>query len=200
MPTLSPWKKVASIARCEPGDIKIYRKARADMNIDEFKSTLVYSIYIASSPARVWQALTSAEFSRNYFFGNSVEVDLRVGGAFIVRQADGKLHISGEVIECEVEKKLTVTFNVNWPALIEKLGPTLVTYEIEQAGEAVRLTLTEAHDRPLSDDILSGGRSGWPAIMSSLKSLLETGKPLVVKMAPPQRMLAALKELGIAVP
>jgi hypothetical protein len=84
--------------------------------------------------------------------------------------------------------------------LIEKLGPTLVTYEIEQAGDAVKLTLTEAHDRPLSDDILSGGRSGWPAIISSLKSLLETGQPLVVKMAPPARMLAALKELGISTP
>ena len=41
------------------------------------------------------------------------------------------------------EKKLTVTFNVNWPALIEKLGQTLVTYEIEPAGDAVRLTMTE---------------------------------------------------------
>ena len=96
--------------------------------------------------------------------------------------------------------KLTVTFNVNWPALIEKLGPTLVTYEIEQAGDAVRLTLTESHDRPLSDDILSGGRQGWPAILSSLKSLLETGKALAIKMAPPERMLAALKEMGIGTP
>jgi uncharacterized protein YndB with AHSA1/START domain len=110
------------------------------------------------------------------------------------------LHISGEVIECEPEKKLTVTFNVNWPALIEKLGQTLVTYEIEQAGEAVRLTLTEAHERELSDDILSGGRQGWPAILSSLKSVLETGKSLAVKMAPPQRMLDALKAMGIATP
>ena len=48
----------------------------------------------------------------------------------------------------------------------------------------------------LSDDILSGGRAGWPAILSSLKSLLETGKPLAIKMAPPQRMLAALKAIG----
>ena len=93
-----------------------------------------------------------------------------------------------------------MTFNVNWPALVEKLGPTLVTYEIEPAGEAVRLTLTEAHDRPISDDILSGGRQGWPAILSGLKSLLETGAPLAIKMGPPQRMLAALKELGIKTP
>ena len=170
------------------------------MDITTFKPTLVYAIYIASTPQKVWRALTSAEFSRQYFFGNSVEIEQKVGGAFIVRTPDGALHISGEVIECAPEQKLTVTFNVNWPDLVEKLGQTLVTYEIEQAGDAVKLTLTEAHDRPLSDDILSGGRSGWPAIMSSLKSLLETGKPLVVKMAPPARMLAALKEMGIAVP
>jgi uncharacterized protein YndB with AHSA1/START domain len=117
-----------------------------------------------------------------------------------VRTPDGALHISGEVMECDPPRKLSFTFNVNWPALIEKLGPTLVTYEIEQVGEAVKLTMTESHDRPLSDDILSGGRQGWPAILSGLKSVLETGKPLLVKMSPPQRMLAALKELGIATP
>jgi uncharacterized protein YndB with AHSA1/START domain len=160
----------------------------------------VYTIYIASTPEKVWQALTTAEFSRKYFSGNSVEVDLRIGGAFIVRTPDGALHISGEVIECAPPRRLTVTFNVNWPELIEKLGPTLVTYEIEPVGDAVRLTMTESHDRPLDDDILSGGRQGWPAILSSLKSLLETGEPLVVKMAPPERMLAALKKLGIKTP
>jgi uncharacterized protein YndB with AHSA1/START domain len=170
------------------------------MNIENFKPATVYTIYIASTPEKVWEALTSAEFSRKYFFGNAVEVDLRIGGAYVVRTPDGALHISGEVIECDPPRKLTVTFNVDWPELIEKLGPTLVTYEIEPAGDVVRLTMTEAHDRPLSDDILSGGRTGWPAILSSLKSLLETGQTLVIKMAPPQRMLDALKKLGIATP
>src|ERR1700761_5359185 len=170
------------------------------MNIDQFKPLTVYTIYIASTPEKVWEALTSAEFSRKYFFGNSVEVDAKVGGAYVVRTPDGALHISGEVIECVPHRRLTFTFNVNWPELIEKLGPTLVTYEIESAGDAVRLTMTESHDRALDDDILSGGRQGWPAILSSLKSLLETGQPLIVKMAPPQRMLAALKKLGIKMP
>jgi uncharacterized protein YndB with AHSA1/START domain len=170
------------------------------MNIGDFKPTTVYTIYIASTPEKVWQALTTAEFSRQYFSGLAVEVDLRVGGSYIVRTPDGALHISGEVIECDPPKKLTVTFNVNWPALVEKLGPTLVTYEIEQAGNAVKLTMTEAHDRPIDDDILSGGRQGWPAILSSLKSLLETGEALDIKMAPPQRMLEALKRLGVETP
>ena len=87
--------------------------------------------------------------------------------------------------------------NVNWPALVEKLGPTLVTCEIEQAGDAVKLTMLQSHDRPIGDDILSGGREGWQVILSNLKSLLETGQPLAIKMPPPERMLAALKELGI---
>jgi hypothetical protein len=64
----------------------------------------------------------------------------------------------------------------------------------------VKLTLLQSHDRPISDDILSGGRQGWPAILSSLKSLLETGNAMVIKMQPPARMLAALKELGIGTP
>jgi uncharacterized protein YndB with AHSA1/START domain len=170
------------------------------MNIEKFKPAIVYTIYIASTPQQVWQALTSAEFSRKYFFGNAVEVDLRVGGAYIVRTPDGALHISGEVMECDPPRKLTFTFNVNWPELIEKLGPTLVSYEIEQAGDSVKLTMLQSHDRPLSDDILSGGRQGWPAILSSLKSVLETGSPLAIKMAPPERMLAALKEMGIKTP
>jgi uncharacterized protein YndB with AHSA1/START domain len=170
------------------------------MKIDNFKPAIVYTIYIASTPEQVWQALTSAEFSRKYFFGNAVEVDLKVGGAYVMRTPDGSLHISGEVVECDPPRKLTITFNVNWPELIEKLGPTLVSYEIEPAGDAVRLTMTESHDRPLGDDILSGGRQGWPAILSSLKSLLETGQAPVIKMEPPQRMLAALKKLGIATP
>jgi uncharacterized protein YndB with AHSA1/START domain len=167
---------------------------------ENFKPATVYTIYIAATPEKVWQALTTAEFSRKYFFGFAVEAELKVGGTFIIRTPDGSVHIDGEVIECDPPRKLTITWNVNWPGLVEKLGLTLVTYEIEHAGEAVKLTMTESHDRPVSDDILSGGRQGWPAILSSLKSVLETGQPLSVKLEPSLRMLAALKELGIGTP
>jgi uncharacterized protein YndB with AHSA1/START domain len=170
------------------------------MKIDEFKPAIVYTIYIASTPEKVWRALVSGEFTRKYFSNFAVETDLKIGGAFIVRAPDGSVHISGEVLECEPPRKLTVTWNVNWPELVEVLGPTLVTYLIEPAGDAIRLTLLQSHDRPISEDILSGGRQGWPAILSSLKSLLETGKPLSIKMEPPQRMLEALKKLGVKVP
>jgi uncharacterized protein YndB with AHSA1/START domain len=173
---------------------------RASLDPGNFKPAVVYTIYIASTPEKVWQALTTAEFSRQYFSGFAIEADLKIGGAFIARAPDGSVHISGEVIECDPPSRLTVSWNVNWPKLVEKLGPTLVTYEIEPADDVVKLTMLQSHDREISDDILSGGRTGWPAILSSLKSLLETGNALAIKMAPPERMLAALKEMGIGTP
>jgi uncharacterized protein YndB with AHSA1/START domain len=95
---------------------------------------------------------------------------------------------------------MTVTWDVNWLGLVEARGSTLVTYDLAPSGETVKLTMTQAHDRELSDDILSGGRAGWPAILSSLKSLLETGKVPAIQMEPPLKLLAALKEMGIKVP
>lgn len=170
------------------------------MNLDQFKPLTVYTIYIAATPEQVWNALTSAEFSRKYFSGLAVEMEPRLGGRLMVRLPDGTAHISGEVLEYEPPTRLTVSWNVNWPGLVEKLGTTLVTYEIALAGEAVRLTMSERHDRPLSDDILDGGRQGWPAILSGLKSLLETGKAPQIAMAPPVKLLAALKAMGIKTP
>jgi uncharacterized protein YndB with AHSA1/START domain len=170
------------------------------MDISAYRPDTIYTIFIASTPERVFEALTSAHFSKQYFFGFAIECEPKTGGAFIVRAPDGSVHIGGEVIECDPPRKLVVTWNVNWPGLVEKLGQTVVTYDIAQAGDSVRLTMTESHERELSEDILSGGRTGWPAILSSLKSVLETGKPLSVKMEPPMKMLAALKKLGIEIP
>ena len=170
------------------------------MDTRHFTPQTVYTIYIASTAEKVWQALTNAEFSRQYFSGFAVEIELKIGGAFVLRTPDGEEHISGEVLACDPPHKLSVTWNVNWPGMVEALGQTVVTYEIVQMGDAVRLTMTEAHERALPDDILSGGRLGWPAILSSLKSVVETGKPLVIKLEPPMQMLAALKAMGVKLP
>ncbi|MET0722186.1 MAG: SRPBCC family protein [Tardiphaga sp.] len=165
-----------------------------------FKPGIVYTIYIASTPENIWQALTSADFSRQYFSGFAVEMEQKLGGAFAVNMPDGSPHISGEVIEYDPPRKLTITWDVNWPGLVEALGHTLVTYELEKVGDAVGLTMIQAHDRAIDDDILAGGRLGWPAILSSLKSLLETGRAPAIALAPPEKMLAALQRLGVKVP
>ena len=54
------------------------------MNIDNFKPAIVYTIYIASTPEKVWRALTTAEFSKKYFSGFAVEAELKVGDEVVM--------------------------------------------------------------------------------------------------------------------
>jgi uncharacterized protein YndB with AHSA1/START domain len=164
------------------------------MDTAKFKPNTVYVTYIAATPERVWQALTDPAFTRQYFGGFAVDVEPKEGGAFFLRYPDGRVHMSGRVIEWAPPLRFSCTWLVEGMADFRELPECLVTYEIEQAGGAVKLTMTEAHSWNVPDAILAGGRSGWPAILSSLKSVLETGKPLDIKMAPPAELMEAVKQ------
>jgi uncharacterized protein YndB with AHSA1/START domain len=161
----------------------------------EFKPKTVYVTFIAATPERVWQALTSSEFTRKYFWDRDIELEPKLGGAFALKLPDGKVHVRGKVVAWDPPRKLAVTWKVEWPEEFSKLPECVVTYEIAQAGEAVRLTMTESHSWNIPEAILSGGRMGWPVVLSSLKSLLETGKPLAIKMEPPKDMIEAIRNL-----
>jgi uncharacterized protein YndB with AHSA1/START domain len=162
---------------------------------EPFKPKTVYVTYIAAAPERVWEALTQPEFTRQYFFGRSIEIEGRPGGAFILRMPDGRVDVTGRVVTWDPPRRLAVTWRVDWIEEMRNLPECLISYDIKPAGEAVRLTMIEAHQWDVPDDLLSGGRAGWPAILSSLKSLLETGRPLSIRMEPPQAMIAALERL-----
>ena len=165
------------------------------MSNPQFKPKTVYVSYIASTPEKVWEALTRPEFTTQYFFGRSVEIEPKPGGSFILRMPDGRVDVKGRVVEWSPPRRLAVTWTVDWIPAMRALPECLVTYEIAPAGEAVRLTMSESHQWDAPDDLLAGGRAGWPAILSSLKTLLETGKALSVQMEPPREMIAALERL-----
>ncbi len=160
-----------------------------------FKPKTVYVTYIAATSENVWQALTSSEFTRKYFWDRAIELEPKRGGVFVLRLPDGRVNVQGKVVEYDPPRKLSVTWHVEWPEDFRKLPECLVTYEIAPAGEAVRLTMTESHSWEVPEAILSGGRMGWPAILSALKSLLETGKVPAIKMEPPKEMIEAIRSL-----
>lgn len=146
----------------------------------------VYVTYIASTPEKVWAALTSAEFTRQYFFGRTVESDWKTGSPWLLRKPDGTPDVQGVVRESDPPHKLVVSWNVVQEKF-KDLPECVVTYEIEAVGGAVRLTMTEAHPTPIPAYLLDGGRRGWPMILSGLKSLLETGKPLPLPVPQPPK-------------
>jgi uncharacterized protein YndB with AHSA1/START domain len=161
------------------------------------KPKFVYVTYIRTTPEKLWAALTDPAFSRQYFFGFAVDVEPKAGGAFYLRHPDGRVHVSGQVAEWAPPRRFACTWRVESMPGFAELPECLVTYAIEPAGDSVKLTMTESHSWDVPEAILSGSRAGWPAILSSFKSLLETGKPLSVKLEPPSEMLAALRSLKL---
>lgn len=160
----------------------------------KFRPQTVYVTYIAASPEQIWQGLTDPAFTRQYFGGFAIDVEPRQGGAFFLRYPDGRVHIAGQVLDWSPPRRFSCTWVVEGIQEFAELPVCIVTYEIEPAGGACRLTMTESHSWDVPEAILAGGRSGWPAILSGLKSLIETGKAPEIAMAPPPGFMEAVKQ------
>lgn len=171
------------------------------VEVSKFKPKTVYVTYIAATPEKVWQALTDPEFSKRYFFGFAVTVEPRNGGAVRIVCPDGRVHGSGHVVDWSPRRRLSYTWLIEGMPPFDQLPECIVSYDIEPAGEAVRLTMTESHSWDVPDAVLAGGRSGWPAVLSNLKSLLETGKTLTLdNQGPPEGMIEAAKRAAAEKP
>jgi uncharacterized protein YndB with AHSA1/START domain len=146
---------------------------------------VVYITFIRATPLRIWDALTKSEFTKQFFFGRTVESDWKQGSQWRLVMPDGKTDVAGEVLVSDPPHKLQVTWIVEWLDDAPK-DPTIITYEIEQIGDLAKLTMTQHTNAKIPRKYLEAGRQGWAAILSSLKSLLETGEALVIRMEPPQ--------------
>jgi uncharacterized protein YndB with AHSA1/START domain len=140
-------------------------------------SRFVYVTYIRTTPEKLWRALIEPEFTRRFWCETWQECAWTPGASWRIVTPDGRVADTGEVVAFEPHRRLVLTWrNELFPALHEE-GHSRLTYELEPAGDAVKLTLVHEIDRP--DSKLIGKTStGWPPILSSLKSLLETGEAL----------------------
>jgi uncharacterized protein YndB with AHSA1/START domain len=162
-------------------------------------TTQVYRIYIKATPEAIWEAITKPEWTEKYLYEARVEFDLRPGGAYRAYPSDMmRVHgaemgypipdvvIDGEVIEADPPRRLVQTWRMLMDPTMAAEGFTRLTWEIEELQGGVS-KLTVVHDvegAPQIATLISGGMEdqgaggGWPQILSSLKTLLETGKPL----------------------
>jgi uncharacterized protein YndB with AHSA1/START domain len=151
------------------------------------KIEFIYATFIRTTPEKLWEALTNGDFSVKYWMGFRIEIELKVGGSVrILPPQDMEIYgdHAGKVLACEPCRKLTYTFcPKDKPEVAQKRqGPSRVTYELTAMGPLVKLRIIHENLQP--EDIekdpnqFRGINNGWPAIMSSLKSLLETGEPI----------------------
>ncbi len=137
--------------------------------------TYVYAIHIATTPEKLWDALTGNEFIQQYWPEWRIESDWKAGSPVTYFTADGNLYSQGEVLESSPPDTLSYT----WPepeGEQRPAAPERLVWRIEPSGPGtVKLLLV--HDR-LTEEYYQGVSQGWPKILSSLKSLLEVGTPL----------------------
>jgi uncharacterized protein YndB with AHSA1/START domain len=143
------------------------------------QSTFVYVTYIRTTPERLWSALTTSEFARDYWFGMHCESDWKVGSPWKLVFPDGRVADSGEIIAADPPRRLVIKWRNQWKPELNAEGDSLCTFEIETVPDvtppAVKLSILHAIERPESK-LIEAVSGGWPRILSNLKSLLETGE------------------------
>jgi uncharacterized protein YndB with AHSA1/START domain len=140
------------------------------------KTEHVYVMFIAATPKRIFDAIVKPEFARQYWGHENVS-DWKPGSPWEHRDAaSGELKLTGKVVECDPPNRLVIT----WVHPKETADPdahSRVTFQLEPLEEMVKLTVT--HDQLVPGSSMDKGiQNGWPRVLSSLKTFLETGKPL----------------------
>ena len=144
-------------------------------------STFNYVTYIGTTPEKLWEALTSKEFTQEYWFGRKIQSDWKKGEPVHFYDENDNLTDHGVLLNYEQNQLLSYTFL--WVEDgTEREQPPTVTFSLQPMEQTVKLSLK--HEFLLPTDFyeensgFQGINNGWPAILSNLKTLLETGKTL----------------------
>jgi uncharacterized protein YndB with AHSA1/START domain len=137
------------------------------------ESRFQYITYIRATPEKVWEALTSAELMKTYFFGLPFEALLKSGGQWRRFFPDGTLMTEGEFLEFTPPSKLVMSWlNVDPEKKAE--GFSRCVMELQPIGSSTRLSLTHSIGVEKSK-LIDAVAGAWPQVLSNLKSFLETG-------------------------
>jgi uncharacterized protein YndB with AHSA1/START domain len=141
------------------------------------KSEFVYVTYIRSTIDKVWQALTTPEFTKQYWFGVESRSAFTKGAKWELVAPDGRVFDAGEILESDPPRHLEIRWQHQLHDDMRAEGFSRATFDLEAVGDNVKLTVVHGIDVPNSK-LVQGISNGWPHILASLKSLLETGKAL----------------------
>ena len=133
----------------------------------------MYQIVIAANAEKVWESLTNPEFTQKFWFGRKVESEWKIGSRVSIVTPDGAVEAKGEVIEFDINKRLSYTW------LSEKNaaeGESTVVFELQEMGPLTKLTIL--NDIDASRASFQQAVAGWTFILCGLKTYLETGSAM----------------------
>jgi len=165
------------------GDLK--RELEGETMIDTGGATApgtalrhIQQIHIRTTPERLWDAITQSSFTRDYFYGTLVESGWRKGDPLVYRNPDGTIAADGTVLEADPPRRLVHTFSARWDEAVTPDPAHRVTWTIEPMGPVCKLTV-EHEGFTGETATLTSVRGGLSMILDGLKTLLETGRPMM---------------------
>lgn len=146
-------------------------------------ASFTYVVFIGASITKVWNGLIDGELTKEYVYGTRFQSKLKRGAPYAyLGEGDFKV-VDGEVLELERDSRLVLSWKAHYDESVEKEKPSRVAFTLEPAGDSTT-KLRVVHDEcDEGSATYAGSLEGWPLMLSSLKSLLETGRPLEVKQA-----------------
>jgi uncharacterized protein YndB with AHSA1/START domain len=139
----------------------------------------IFQTFVRATPQQVWQAITDPDFTRRYFHRTAIESTFAVGAPVRYVLPDGSEAVTGEIEVVEPERRLVMTWRVLYDAELAEEPPSRVEWVLTPGEDGVTRVTTIHRDLALSPGTSMSVGTGWPWILDSLKSLLETGEPLV---------------------
>ncbi len=137
----------------------------------------VWEVYIRTTPERLWQAIVDPAMTVRYFGASAIESTLVVGAPIVWRHPDSRPAVEGVVLEIEPPARLVHSYTLPWHPEARLDRPSRVTWELDTLGETCKLTLV--HDEFERETATwREVMHGWNPVLSGLKTLLETGRPL----------------------
>ena len=141
------------------------------------KPKFVYVTYIRTTPEKLWQALIEPQFTRQFWHETWQDCQWTPGASWRLMTPDGRVANSGQVLEIDPPRRLVLSWRKEFVPELQAEGFSRMTYTLEPQGDLVKLTITHESDKPGSK-LIDAVSQGWPLILASLKSLLETGESL----------------------
>ena len=140
-------------------------------------SSFVYVTYIRTTPEKLWDALTKPGFTRQYWFGITMDCAWEKGAPWKMVFEDGRVADAGEILEIEKPRRIVIKWRNEFMPELKAEGYSRCVIALEPVNESVKLTITHTIDKEGSK-FIQAVSGGWPQILASLKSLLETGEAL----------------------
>ena len=142
------------------------------------ESRFVYVTYIRATPQAIWDELTDPERNKLFWSGYHQQTSWKVGDDYEIVGPDGRAWDTGRVLANEPPKRLCVTWLHQHDEAMRAEGESTCTFELAPvSGEVTQLTVTHAIE-VANSKLIGAVSNGWPSILASLKSLIETGRAL----------------------